>query len=55
MMKKQLKCLYYNSKECGNPDKDHTYRCDSGDFGSCISYQFLTENKEDEKDGKQNS
>ena len=55
MKTKQQKCPYFNNKECGNPDKEHSYRCKSDDYGSCISYQFLTENEEDEKDGKQNS
>lgn len=56
---KTKKCPYYHDKECGNPDKAHSYRCnEEGQYSGCVSYIFLNEfnkSKEEEKDGKQDS
>lgn len=49
------KCPYFKSKDCGNPDKTHTYRCNCDDYNNCISYRFLEETKGEKKDGKQDA
>lgn len=48
---KNNRCPYFKDKECGNPDKMHSYRCNSTEYGSCISYVYLEEcNKKEEVD-----
>lgn len=52
------KCPYFDSRECGNPDKEHTMRCNDGTHGGCFSYisiERCKERKDEEKDGKQDA
>lgn len=45
---KDDRCPYFKSKDCGNPDKIHSYRCNNAEYGSCISYVYLEDCKKKE-------